>query len=598
MTLLTTLIKMFSSNFKRNLYRLPIVRIWAFISLRSRQSLLKVLIYMLFSALLEFVSISLIIPFLLALTNPQLLKANAYSSYFVGLLGEVSLSQLRLILSLLFIIIILFSSISRIIALWRIGVVSARVGTDLSRSAFSKILCQPYEFYQTTNTSSNINLLTKQIESTITSIRTSLRFSISFITSIFIFAAFFVMSPSAAVLVLVFLSTSYYIISRLSNLRLKENSKKIVNLSTQQVKLMQESFGAIRDIKLDGSYDFFFDRYKHIDQSNSLAFRAKHIFGLFPKIFNGGNCFNFHFIHCVYILILNPLNSKYVLPSLGVVAFGLQRLLPQLQQMYTSWSQILSFTSDIEGVTSILNLSSIVSEYSPSQFDFSSVMKVTDLGYKYSNDSEYIFSSINVEFRAGSFVGIIGESGGGKSTFFDILMGFYSPTCGSVKVDNKNIFEDNNMLRSWQSSIAHVPQDIYLIDGTIAQNIALGIENDRIDLDKLEKVARIANILGFVNSLPNRFNTSVGERGFFLSGGQKQRIGLARALYKSPQVLFLDEATSALDNQSETEIMENLAKIKNTMTIFLITHKPLLLSACDEIYEMKNQSLCKISCIH
>ena len=150
----------------------------------------------------------------------------------------------------------------------------------------------------------------------------------------------------------------------------------------------------------------------------------------------------------------------------------------------------------------------------------------------------------------------------------------------------------------WQSSIAHVPQDIYLIDGTIAQNIALGIEKDRIDLNKLEEVSRIANILGFVNSLPNRFNTSVGERGFFLSGGQKQRIGLARALYKSPQVLFLDEATSALDNQSETEIMENLAKIKNTMTIFLITHKPLLLSACDEIYEMKNQSSCKISDIN
>ena len=302
---------------------------------------------MLFSALLEFVSISLIIPFLLALTNPQLLKANAYSSYFVGLLGEVSLSQLRLTLSLLFIVIILFSSISRIIALWRIGVVSAQVGTDLSRSAFSKILCQPYAFYQTTNTSSNINLLTKQIESTITSIRTSLRFSISFITSIFIFAAFFVMSPSAAVLVLVFLSTSYYIISRLSNLQLKENSKKIVNLSTEQVKLMQESFGAIRDIKLDGSYDFFFERYKYIDQRNRLLLEQNIFLGSFPRFLMEAIVL-ISISSTAYILILNPLNSKYVLPSLGVVAFGLQRLLPQLQQMYTSWSQILSFTSDIQ----------------------------------------------------------------------------------------------------------------------------------------------------------------------------------------------------------------------------------------------------------
>ncbi|HEY5259889.1 MAG TPA: ATP-binding cassette domain-containing protein, partial [Rhabdochlamydiaceae bacterium] len=181
-------------------------------------------------------------------------------------------------------------------------------------------------------------------------------------------------------------------------------------------------------------------------------------------------------------------------------------------------------------------------------------------------------------------VGITGPSGSGKSTLVDLLLGLHRPDAGRVLIDNTPLTSEN--VASWRSMIGYVPQDIYLLDETIEANIAFGIEEESIDQEALREAAKAAQILEFVEELPEGFQTTVGERGVRLSGGQRQRIGLARALYHRPQILILDEATSALDNKTEEEVMKTIHQLQGSLTIITIAHRLSTIQKCDKIIEM------------
>ena len=292
-------------------------------------------------------------------------------------------------------------------------------------------------------------------------------------------------------------------------------------------------------------------------------------------------------------------NPDSLIPTLGVLALAAVRLMPSLNQMISMFNTIkfrlplfnemyedlikVRNNRDFEETSKILIKNELL--------NFNDTISVNNLSFRYPSKDEDVFTDISFSIPKGSFVGIVGPSGAGKTTFVDILLGLLPPTAGTICVDGKDIF---NNLSGWLYNISYVPQSIYLIDGTIKDNIAFGIAPDSVDDEQIQKVLKMAELYDFVQTLPLKENTRGGDRGAKLSGGQKQRIGIARALYQNPNVLILDEATSALDNETEKQITETILKFKGKITIIAIAHRLSTLDSCDFKISFENSSAHKL----
>ena len=256
------------------------------------------------------------------------------------------------------------------------------------------------------------------------------------------------------------------------------------------------------------------------------------------------------------------------------------------QAINVTFQQIQKYEKGTNGVSSnrLMQLSQFLKV--PIIYFFEDFKEFKDV-----NSSDNMDEDLNYSFLKGKRIGIIGETGVGKSTFVDIVMGLLEPTKGSIYIDKANLNHTN--LRSWQKQIAHVPQNIFLTDGTIYQNIAFGVQADEIDDERLKNATKDAQLDKFVRKLPYGYNTNIGETGIKLSGGQKQRIGIARALYKKAKIIIFDEATNSLDGETEKLIMDTIYRLNKDLTLIIIAHRLSTLSQCDEIIEIKNNKIIK-----
>ncbi len=263
-----------------------------------------------------------------------------------------------------------------------------------------------------------------------------------------------------------------------------------------------------------------------------------------------------------------------------------------MQQVYGSWTRVRSYVGALENVSSTLNnLKPTFKNKTKDRIEIKNLIKLDNLSFGYKSEIK-ILDKINLSIKKGERIGIIGESGSGKSTLLDLLMGLVKPTEGAILVDNKNIHskEFKNLDELWMNSIAHVPQNVYLFDKSIKENIIFN-STSNYKIKDIEEVARKANILKFIQSLEKKFDSLVGERGVRISGGQRQRIGIARALLKNPKVLILDEATSSLDNNTEKKIIEEIESLDKNLTIIMVAHRITTLKNCDKIYIVKDKKI-------
>jgi ATP-binding cassette subfamily B protein len=289
-----------------------------------------------------------------------------------------------------------------------------------------------------------------------------------------------------------------------------------------------------------------------------------------------------------YYLIHKNTPVLEIIPVIGALGLGAQRMLPLLQQFYTSWVSLKAGKDTIIQVNLLLkqDLPYYYNTKEISKLEILSEISLVNIDFKYQNDGNLILSNLNMVIPKGSRIGIIGKTGSGKSTLIDIIMGLLEPTHGKIIID-KTVIDKKNV-RSWQRQIAHVPQFIYLSDSTITENIAFGLPKENIDLDKVILSAKKAQIYDYIINLKDNFQTTVGERGVRLSGGQRQRIGIARALYKEASVIIFDEATSALDIETEKAVMESIENLDKELTLIIITHRLTTIEKCSLVYEVEN----------
>lgn len=571
---------------------LPVlIDLWGHFSKKRKIQLIILLSLMFITSLTEVVSLGAILPFLSVLSNPDWLY-NHHVGKFISKIFHLTLAkQLIFLVTIFFISAIVVSALMRLLLLWTQTKVSYAIGSDLSYTVYNNILYQPYEELILKNSSDIISAIGKSKALVWTIIVPVLSIISSILMLLMILITIFFINTEVAVISIISFALFYFIIINISKKTINASSKIIDKESSLVIKALQEGMGGIRDIIIDGTHSTYSKIYLSADTPSRKAQANLSFIGIAPRY--GIEAFGMILISILaYNLTKNKDGLISVIPILGSLTLAAQRMMPLLQQIFTNWTTLKGGQETLKTVLEYLNI------YIPNfnkikikeKLKFNKSVQLKNINYRYNKNSSLVLKDINLTIVKGSKIGVMGTTGSGKSTLIDIIMGLLIPQSGEILIDDIKVNENNR--RHWQKNIAHVPQSIFLTDGTISENIAFGIESENIDMKRVEISAENAQLKETINSMESGFNTIVGERGIRLSGGQRQRIGIARALYKNADIIIFDEATSALDNETEKEVMRSINSIGNNITIIIIAHRLSTLENCDQIIQLdeKNQS--------
>ena len=556
---------------------------------KRRYQFLILLILMIVTSIFEVISIGAVIPFLGVLIEPSNIFDLPAAQSFIQFLGVDQPTQIILPISALFAIAVLLSGSMRLLLLWASVRFGFTLGVDFSVGIFTQVINQPYIAHTKQNSSDIISAISIKIAQVINGVVLSvLNMISSFIIFIAIITILIIINPSASLIAILFFSSLYLFFYLYVKQKLKVNSLNISLESNSLIKILQEALGGIRDIIIDGNQEVHRNTFQRAD----LIFRKSLGSNLFISSSPRYIMETFGVILIVLLAyMLSTQGEKSFadgIPVLGALALGAQRLLPVMQIFYNAWGNIKGTHFVLEEVLVFLNINdSKTMNVINNNCAFEKNIRLKDVSFGYDENSLPAINKINIDIKKGDCIGIIGKTGSGKSTLIDIMMGLLDPTHGTLEVDENVITSSNR--RAWQSRIAHVPQNIYLSDSTLEENIAFGIPVEEIDSSLVRRAAISANIDSAVNEWPLKYKTKLGERGIRLSGGQRQRIGIARALYKQADVLFLDEATSSVDSKTESSIMKAIEKLGNDVTLIIIAHRITTLKNCSRILELSNE---------
>lgn len=573
-------------------------RLWVHISRRRRRQFYLLFLLIALSSLVEMVSIGSALPFLGALTMPEKVFHAAAAQPFIKAMGLSSPQQILLPLTILFCLAALVAGAVRLLLLWAGTRLSFAAGSDLSIGIYQRTLYQPYSIHVSRNSSEVISVISVKangvIYSTIMPVLTLLSSGVILIS---ILSALLYLDPGIAILSFFGFGLIYALLAWFTRIQKMKNGQNIARESTQVIKSLQEGLGGIRDVLIDGSQEVYCEVYRKANLQLSQAQGSNQFLAQSPRY--GMEALGMVLIASwAYVLTQESDGVAMVIPMLGVLALGAQRLLPVIQQAYVSWSSIQGGQASLQDTLDLLDqpLPDRIDDISFKPLKFEAQISLNKLSFRYSQAAPWVLQELDLKIAKGSRVGFIGITGSGKSTLLDVIMGLLSPTNGRLEVDRECITLKNQ--RSWHSHIAHVPQAIFLSDGTIEENIAFGVPKHLIDRQRVMQSARQAQIAQSIESWPNGYQTKVGERGIRLSGGQRQRIGIARALYKQADVIILDEATSALDNETEEAVMDAIDNLSNDLTILIIAHRITTLKNCSKIVKLNHgciESICSYS---
>ncbi len=544
------------------------------------------------SSFAEVLTLSSVIPFIGIITQPEKVFRYLESKELIQIFQFSNSSDLILPLTVGFAMAALLAACLRLMLSWITLQFANGVGSDLSIEVYRRALYQDYLVHVDTNSSEIISGITQKVGTASGVLLSLVQVITSAMLFISIFATLLVIDPLVASIAFIMFGVSYSLIAIKTRKRLMENSSHIVREQSGVIKALQEGLGGIRDILLDGTQNKHTNIYrktvvlleKASVENNFISFAPRFLMEALGMILIAG---------LAYYLSLREGGIGSALPMLGCLALGAQRLLPLMHLFYGSWSGLVGGRESLEIVFKMMNqpLPNLSDETSE-KFYFKQSINLATVSFRYSEKSPWVLRAASLNIPKGSRIGFVGNTGSGKSTTLDIIMGLLMPTEGKIRIDNEVLSTENR--RAWQKLIAHVPQNVFLTDGTIAENIAFGIPSGLIDMELVKQAAAKAQLIEFIASRAEGFSLIVGERGVRLSGGQRQRIGIARALYKQATVLVFDEATSALDNDTENSIMNAIENLNRDLTILIIAHRVSTLKNCDTIVQVENGKFTRI----
>ena len=569
--------------------------LWRNISFKRKRQVLTSLFLIILNGLLDLISITAILPVLYLLTsNPEVVMKKAYVKTFIDFFNINSANQVLIFSVFLLGFIAFLSGLLKLFNLYFNTRLSGSISSDLSLVAFTKVINQSYSYHINLNSSEVITSITTYVSALYGGLFNLMQLITGSVLSAFIMFGVLIINWKLSLIGITTYAFLYFLIGVFGKKRMARNSNFIADANIEIVKGIQEALGSIRDIILNNLSNHYVSAHKKTEYSMRKLMAQNMFLTFFPRYLL--EALSLILISIIILFRLSIFSeAQTIIPTLGAFAVGMQKLLPSFQSLYTSWAALNSQKFLIFKLLKFIELQDknelnkeknnlLNPIYESLKFNH---LELKNIYFRYDSEKEYIFQGLNLNIRAGEKIGIIGKTGDGKSTLLDLIMGLLIPTQGEILLNGKNLNKDKTLQNHWRNKISHVPQNIYLLDTNIMENIALGNSKNLINLKNLEAAAKIAKITEFVSQFPMKFDTVVGENGIKLSGGQKQRIGIARALYSIPKILVLDEATSALDEETERLIMESIININNNMTIIIVTHRLKSIKYCDRVIQLK-----------
>lgn len=562
----------------------PFRRLYAILPKSSKKGLYGVILVSLITALFETLSVASILPFMALVMDPGIIDQYPAVKELMSTIGIHSKQAELIAAGLLTIVVLGVGNGISATNLWVQTRYLARTRRALSSELFAGYMRLPYSFHIQRDAASLHRVIGGDVESALGGFLASLLLVVGKgLSALILIALIVIVNPLVALGSVLVLGGAYLIVYRIIRAKQSELGAKMVNASTVLGRTAIEGLAGVKELRILGREATASDQYsktiKILTETNTSNIFATALPRYVIEIFAYAG------IVAVTLVLVLKGDAAEAMPSLALYALAGNRLVPTFQQLFAGAITIQYHTHAVDSLEADLKtvrsaqFVDLTLEVPP--MAFKQEISLKNVGFKYPTANRNALTDITLTIPQNQSVGLVGKTGSGKTTLADILLGLYPANEGTITVDQVLLTEKNE--RAWRQRVGYVPQNVFLINATIAQNIALGIPKELINQDDVEKAAKMAQALEFIDQLPDGFDTMVGERGVKLSGGQKQRLGIARALYHNPDVLVFDEATSALDGMTEDAVMQAVQSLSSERTMILIAHRLRTIQACDRI---------------
>lgn len=574
-----------------------IIRFWRFAFRGRGHKVISLLAIMVLAALMEMATLVAIIPLVASLIDGSEANIVKFMRFVPKFYSEERDPQILILF--LVVVVVTGSAILRVLVTRLSSEFAARVGTMLQRRYFNIMINAEYEDIVNESSSKKINIITTNIPYVVTTyILNALTLTTCLISAIGIIAVLVWISTGVIFVALFCLTIIYFLIAYFSRRRLRRYGKQIAHNNPRRIQYLQDSMGGIRDVIMGSVQPVFIKNFTAVTQKVEVA-RARLIFyAALPRpVLEAIGISTIAVI--AYYISQGSIDGDSVLPILGAFSLGLLRLLPYIQKIFAQWAGMYhghQMLIDVMHAMNDFKEPIVNSEIDVREIDsvlFDKEIRMENIQFRYRDTDKPVLKNANLIIKKGEFVGVVGLTGSGKSTLVDILMGLLPPTEGCLSVDGVAITELNR--EAWRMRVAHVPQRVYLSEGSILSNIAFAVPEDQVDMERVKRSAKSAHIDDFIRSMPLQYQTNVGENGARLSGGQRQRLGIARALYARCDVLVFDEATNAVDKKTEKAIISELKILAQDVTVISVAHNEVAVSQCDHIFQVIDGSVTRIT---
>jgi ABC-type multidrug transport system fused ATPase/permease subunit len=563
-------------------------KILSLLNKREKKQLVLVIFILLVMGFIELIGVGSIGPFVSIVSNTAIIHTNPYLQKAFDFFHFSSDVNFIISFGIAVAITLAVSNICLAFINYLLYSYTGKRNYSISMRLFEKYLRQPYIFFLNTNTATLANNILNEVNSLVNGVLLNfLNLISSGIIAASVIVLLFIVQPFLALAISVVFSLLYILIFYTVRKFLDKKGRERYTLNMLKHKYVNETFGGVKDVKILGKERVFLNLFKEPTRKTARNNAISETVGDVPKFLLETIAFT-GMIGIIIILMRSGAKIDEFLPSLTIYAFGAYRLMPGLQKMYRCFTNLRYYRAVIDKFHSVLvdlpQGNELPADSIP-RLPFKKSIRLENVSFSYPDSDKEIIKEQNLVIEANTSVAFVGATGCGKTTLVDIILGLLEAQSGKIFIDGVEITNENRKM--WQKNLGYVPQSIYLTDDTIRNNIAFGVDPQKIDDKAVRNAAKIASIHDFVaNELPLGYGTIIGERGVRLSGGQRQRIGVARAVYHNPSVLILDEATSALDGLTETAIMDAIKTIGRKKTIIMIAHRITTVKGCDVIYVM------------
>ncbi len=550
----------------------------------ERRKAVLLLVMILVMALLDVIGVASIMPFMAVLVNPELVESNIILGYVYRKLGFSDHQSLLFTLGIFVFVLLLISLAFKALTIYAHLRFTLMREYSIGKRLIEGYLHQPYSWFLDRHSADLGKTILSEVAVVIGNcVMPMMQLIAQCAVATALLLLLILIDPQLALIVGLTLTTAYTLIFKFTRRLVNRIGVERIIANRARFTAVSEAFGAFKEVKVGCLESTFIHRFSGPARTYARHQATASVIGQLPRFAMEVIAFGGMLLVVLYLMVQSG-GFASAMPIIALYAFAGYRLMPALQQIYSSLTQLRFAGPALNALhKDLMNLQLENLKSCQEPISLKNAISLNYIRFSYPNAAQPALNNLSLTIPAKSTIGLVGTTGSGKTTLVDLILGLLEPQQGTLKVDGQVITVRNR--RNWQRVIGYVPQQIYLADDTLAANIAFGLDTKDIDQKSVERAAKIANLHDFVvNDLPQQYLTTIGERGVRLSGGQRQRVGIARALYHNPQVLILDEATSALDNLTEQTVIEAVHNLGREITIIMIAHRLSTVKECDCIY--------------